>query len=262
MTAATPRTVGDYLDLLRAELQGADRALVQDALYDAEEHLRAELAQHPDVTEETMLDRIVASYGAPAEVADAYRSNEMRVQAALRTPPPKPKHTALGRFFGVYRRSACVPQRRLHAARAGDGHFLFHVRRHRPVAVGRVCHPDHRHPVLPAVHRHDARAGAGGRSHRRNAARHTHAAQARAPGPATGLDGSRARHAARPAHVGHAALPAADAAARTFLLHVRDRRHRLLADADAGPDRRVARITAASSPSTALSSRRTRRCCL
>jgi uncharacterized membrane protein len=102
MTAATPRTVGDYLDLLRAELQGADRALVQDALYDAEEHLRAELAQHPDVTEEAMLDRIVASYGAPAEVADAYRSNEMRVQAALRTPPPKPKHTALGRFFGVF----------------------------------------------------------------------------------------------------------------------------------------------------------------
>ena len=36
------------------------------------------------------------------EVADAYRSNETRVQAALRTPPPKPKHTTLGRFFGVY----------------------------------------------------------------------------------------------------------------------------------------------------------------
>ena len=34
MTAATPRTVEEYLDLLRAELQGADRALVQDALYD------------------------------------------------------------------------------------------------------------------------------------------------------------------------------------------------------------------------------------
>lgn len=102
MTAVTPRTVEQYLDLLRAELQGADRALVQDALYDAEEHLRAELAQHPEVTEDVMLERIVASYGAPAEVADAYRSNESRVQAALRTPPPKPKHSALGRFFGVY----------------------------------------------------------------------------------------------------------------------------------------------------------------
>jgi uncharacterized membrane protein len=102
MTAATPRTVEQYLDLLRAELQGADRALVQDALYDSEEHLRAELAQHADISEEAMLGRIVASYGAPGEVADAYRSNETRVQAALRTPPPRPKHTALGRFFSVY----------------------------------------------------------------------------------------------------------------------------------------------------------------
>jgi uncharacterized membrane protein len=102
MTAVTPRTVEQYLDLLRAELQGADRALVQDALYDAEEHLRAELAQHPEITEDVMLERIVASYGAPAEVADAYRSNESRVQAALRTPAPKPRDSALGRFFGVY----------------------------------------------------------------------------------------------------------------------------------------------------------------
>ena len=49
-----------------------------------------------------MLGQIVASYGAPGEVADAYRSNETKVQDALRTPRPKPKHTALGRFFGVY----------------------------------------------------------------------------------------------------------------------------------------------------------------
>jgi uncharacterized membrane protein len=102
MTAATPRTVEQYLDLLRNELQGADPALIQDALYDAEEHLRAELAQNPGETEETMLGRIAASYGAPAEVADAYRTNEARVQAALRTPPPKPKRSAIGRFFAVY----------------------------------------------------------------------------------------------------------------------------------------------------------------
>jgi uncharacterized membrane protein len=102
MTAATPRTVEQYLDLLRAELQGADPALVQDALYDAEEHLRAELAQAAGETEEAMLSRIVASYGAPAEVADAYRANEARVQAALRTPAPRPGKSALGRFFAVY----------------------------------------------------------------------------------------------------------------------------------------------------------------
>jgi uncharacterized membrane protein len=102
MTAATPRTVEQYLDLLRNELQGSDPALIQDALYDAEEHLRAELAQNPGETQEAMLERIVLSYGAPGEVADAYRTNEARVQAALRTPPPRPKRSAIGRFFAVY----------------------------------------------------------------------------------------------------------------------------------------------------------------
>lgn len=102
MTAATPSTVEQYLDSLRAELQAADRALVQDALYDAEEHLRAELAQNPGENEATMLARIVASYGAPAEVAEAYKLNEVKVQAALRTPRPRPKRTAFGRFFGIY----------------------------------------------------------------------------------------------------------------------------------------------------------------
>jgi hypothetical protein len=34
---ALPRTIAEYLDQLRAALAGADPALVQDALYDAEE---------------------------------------------------------------------------------------------------------------------------------------------------------------------------------------------------------------------------------
>lgn len=102
MTAATPRTVEQYLDALRDALKGADPALVQDALYDAEEHLRAELAQHPADVEGDVLARIVTSYGAPDEVADAYRANEATIQAALRTPPPRPRTSAVGRFFGVY----------------------------------------------------------------------------------------------------------------------------------------------------------------
>ncbi len=102
MTAATPRTVEQYLDALRAALKGADPALVQDALYDAEEHLRAELAQHPADVEGDVLARIVTSYGAPDEVADAYRANEATIQAALRTPPPRPRASAIGRFFGIY----------------------------------------------------------------------------------------------------------------------------------------------------------------
>ena len=102
MTAAPPRTVEQYLDALRAALKGADPALVQDASYDAEEHLRAELAAHAGDAEGDVLARIVQSYGAPDEVADAYRSNEATIQKALRTPAPRPRTTAFGRFFGIY----------------------------------------------------------------------------------------------------------------------------------------------------------------
>ncbi len=102
MTAATPRTVEQYLDSLRSALQGADPALIQDALYDAEEHLRAELAQRQGDNEGDVLSSIVTSYGAPDEVADAYRANEATVQKALRPPKPRPRTTTFGRFFGVY----------------------------------------------------------------------------------------------------------------------------------------------------------------
>jgi uncharacterized membrane protein len=102
MTAAPTRTVEQYLDALRAALKGADPALVQDALYDAEEHLRAELAAHAGDAEGDVLARIVQSYGAPDEVADAYRTNEATIQKALRTPAPRPRTTAFGRFFGIY----------------------------------------------------------------------------------------------------------------------------------------------------------------
>ena len=102
MTAAPPRTVEQYLDALRAALKGADPALVQDALYDAEEHLRAELAAHTGDAEGDVLARIVQSYGAPDEVAEAYRTNEATIQKALRPPAPRPRTTALGRFFGIY----------------------------------------------------------------------------------------------------------------------------------------------------------------
>lgn len=97
----TPRTIHEYLEQLRAALRGADPALVQDALYDAEEHLRAELAEQPARGEAEMLQQVVGSYGAPEEVADIYRDQEIKIQRALRPPPVPPRRSALGRFFGV-----------------------------------------------------------------------------------------------------------------------------------------------------------------
>ncbi|HEX6832041.1 MAG TPA: sensor domain-containing protein [Rudaea sp.] len=96
-----PKTIDEYLDQLRAALRNADPALSQDALYDAEEYLRSELAEHPQWDEKTMLAQVATSYGAPEEVADIYRDKEAQVESALR-PPPKPKQrTAWGKFFGV-----------------------------------------------------------------------------------------------------------------------------------------------------------------
>ncbi|HEX7814509.1 sensor domain-containing protein [Dyella sp.] len=97
----TPRTIAEYLDQLRAALRGADPAMIQDALYDAEEHLRAELAEQPGRSEQDMLAHVVGSYGAPEEVAEIYRDQEIKIQRALRPPQPPRRRTWIGRFFGV-----------------------------------------------------------------------------------------------------------------------------------------------------------------
>ncbi|MEW5835310.1 MAG: sensor domain-containing protein [Pseudomonadota bacterium] len=96
-----PRTIAEYLAQLRDALRGADPALIQDALYDAEEHLRAELAEQPGRSEAEMLAQVVGSYGAPEEVAELYRDQEIKIQRALRPPPAPKRRSLLGRFFGV-----------------------------------------------------------------------------------------------------------------------------------------------------------------
>jgi uncharacterized membrane protein len=96
-----PASIPEYLDQLRAALAGADPALVQDALYDAEEYLRSELAENSGKSEAEVIASVASSYGAPDEVADIYRDTEVKVQTALRAPPPRPRESALGRFFGV-----------------------------------------------------------------------------------------------------------------------------------------------------------------
>lgn len=101
MNAATPKTIPDYLEQLRDALRGADPALVQDALYDAEEYLRSELAENPGTDEATLLANIATTYGAPEEVADIYRETEVQVSKALSTPPKRPQRSAIGQFFGV-----------------------------------------------------------------------------------------------------------------------------------------------------------------
>ena len=105
MSVNAARSIDEYLKQLRSALADEDPALMQDALYDAEEYLRAELASHPDRSEADVLELIASTYGAPEEVAAAYRDTEVKVKAALKTPPPPAvaaQASGVRRFFGVF----------------------------------------------------------------------------------------------------------------------------------------------------------------
>ena len=105
MSANAARSIDEYLKQLRSALAEEDPALIQDALYDAEEYLRAEVASHPDRSEADVLELIASTYGAPEEVAAAYRDTEVKVKAALKTPPPPAavaQASGVRRFFGVF----------------------------------------------------------------------------------------------------------------------------------------------------------------
>ncbi len=93
------RTVEGYLAALRKALAGQDPALVQDAVYDAEEHLRSALAEAGGTPE--AFDAVVEAYGAPEEIAASYRDAESAL-ATLRKPGPVvSSDNPVARFFGV-----------------------------------------------------------------------------------------------------------------------------------------------------------------
>ena len=100
-TPPLPTTIPEYLAQLRQALHGADPAMVQDALYDAEEYLRSELAEQSGRSEAEVIAAVAGSYGAPEEVADIYRQTEVTVNRALRPPQPPKRRSLAGRFFGV-----------------------------------------------------------------------------------------------------------------------------------------------------------------
>ena len=99
------KSVEEYLDLLKNELQGSDAATIQDALSDAEEHLRAALVNlresQPQMTEEEALNQVIEQYGSPSDTASAYLEVERRTTPQLTREPSKDV-SPLGNFFGVY----------------------------------------------------------------------------------------------------------------------------------------------------------------
>jgi len=98
------KSVEEYLDLLKTELKDTDAATSQDALADAEEHLRAAFTnlreKQPELTEEEALDQVVEQYGSPDEIASAYKEVERLTRPVVRETPIE--QGAIRRFLGVY----------------------------------------------------------------------------------------------------------------------------------------------------------------
>ena len=107
-------SIEEYLSVLKKDLAGCDRATVQDALSDAEEHLRTALGSATadgSISEADALIQAIEKYGAPEDIAAAYRNIERHVIPALspvsyidepEQPQPRDERPFLIRFFGVF----------------------------------------------------------------------------------------------------------------------------------------------------------------
>ena len=98
--------IDNYLDELRKELSGYDPALIQDALFDAEEHLRNafEEAQtvKPEITESEAMPSIIEKYGTPRDTAKAYLEIEDYLTPAIKSRKKGRKlDNLLADFFGI-----------------------------------------------------------------------------------------------------------------------------------------------------------------
>lgn len=83
------KTTEQYRNAIRLALTASDPAMVQDALYDVDEFLRSERSSSAsDLTEQELVDRAIAGFGSPQEVAASYRATEITVSKALETPAP------------------------------------------------------------------------------------------------------------------------------------------------------------------------------
>jgi len=99
------KSVEDYLTRLEEELIGADPAITQDALADAEEHLRNALEQAhgsgEELSEAELLPPIIEKYGTPEEIAASYREVANLTQPAFAPAKPVRGKSALSRFLSV-----------------------------------------------------------------------------------------------------------------------------------------------------------------
>jgi uncharacterized membrane protein len=100
----TPTTITAYLTELKTRLKGQPAALIQDALADCEEHLRAARADAGDKSEADVLTEIIETYGTPHEVAEEYVAMEQAIKGPFASTTAVDDDRAVDRgpgFFGV-----------------------------------------------------------------------------------------------------------------------------------------------------------------
>jgi len=90
-TDRPPNTVRAYLDALQSALKGSSAGLISDALADAEEHLRGEIASNPERTEAEVLASVIGTYGTPQEIAEEYKTMEAAIAGPFPKQEPKPE---------------------------------------------------------------------------------------------------------------------------------------------------------------------------
>ncbi len=88
-----------YLSDLKFALAGQDQALIQDALYDAEDHIRAAISESQESPE--AFESIVQRYGTAQEIADYYCDMELAVNHALHGSKKTSTPIMENRFFSV-----------------------------------------------------------------------------------------------------------------------------------------------------------------
>ncbi len=100
------KRIDEYLDRLKDELKGSDRALVQDALADARDHLTIAfenaLREKSGRPEQDVWQQLIEQFGSPAETASAYREAEARLGAPLASVRPARPKSFPATFLSVF----------------------------------------------------------------------------------------------------------------------------------------------------------------
>ena len=112
------KSIDEYLNRLSRELKGCDRALIQDAVSDAEEHIVGEMEdlrdKDPEISELEALRTAIEKYGDISEISQDYRKLESEYVAFF-TSPSIPDRNWFQKFFLIIADPAAWTALRLEA---------------------------------------------------------------------------------------------------------------------------------------------------